>query len=274
MLSVRIVLPTGFKPAHADTLLRYFRDERSLSAGEWSLVLEATDLLRRAMVIHSGGADTFGSLYNRQVEAVYADKFIEQLLVMDDPAEQSESLRASVARTIVRDLRVTGLFEPAIRETQLLVAFCIFWWQSFTKGYAFEVEVFRDLASSDIRFVAHDLRHRQERFSPYDLTILRWHGDIKTSTYFLSMRRSEALQHDFYITRLYHPSARGWRSVVLLRTAFWRMLDGEPTPTELDRVWQVLPGVAQVWLAAQPFVIVLYETWKERVRQRQEREDE
>lgn len=129
--------------------------------------------------------------------------------------------------------------------------------------------MFHDLATSEIRFVAHDLRRRDERFSPYDLTILGRRGDIKTSTYFLSMRRAEALKHDFYITRLYHPPTHGWRNVVLLRAAFWRVLDGEPTPTALDQVWQVLPGVAQVWLAAQPFVVVLYETWKERIRQRQ-----
>lgn len=128
MSSVHVVLPSNFRVAHADALMRYFRDERLLSAGEWALVLEATDLLRMATLTHPNGAETFGGLYNRRVDAVYADKFIEQLLIMDDPAAQREPLRAAIARSIVQDLREAGFFDPAIRETQLLVAFCVFWW--------------------------------------------------------------------------------------------------------------------------------------------------
>jgi hypothetical protein len=138
-------------------------------------------------------------------------------------------------------------------------------WQSFTKGYAFEAETFRDLVAAGIRFAAHDLRRREERLSPYDLTVLERRGDIKTSTCFLSVHRSEELRHDFYITRLYHPPTRDWRKVVLLQEAFWRILDGEPTPTTLEQVWQILPGVAQVWLTGLPFIVVSYETWKDRV---------
>jgi len=191
---------------------------------------------------------------------------------MDDPTTQSEPLRAALARRVLRDLRQMGLYDPGIRDTQLLVAFCIFWWQSFTKGYAFEVEIFHDLTTDGVHFVAHDLRRREERFSPYDLTVLGYRGDVKTSTYFLSVHRSEQLRHDFYITRLYHPIAHDWRKVVLLREAFWRILDGESTPTVLEQVWQILPGVARVWLAGRLFVIVPYETWKDRVLQRQEGE--
>lgn len=84
------------------------------------------------------------------------------------------------------------------------------------------------------------------------------------------MHRSEQLRHDFYITRLYHPIAHDWRKVALLREAFWRILDGESTPTVLEQVWQILPGVARVWLAGRLFVIVPYETWKDRLLQRQE----
>jgi hypothetical protein len=272
MSPLHINLPLGLTAARIGVLRQYFQDERALSTDDWARVLEGMDLLRAATLTHPGGTETFAALYNRQVDAVYADGFIEQLLAMDDPAAQSEPLRAVLVRRIINDLRQAGLYDPAVRETQLLVAFCAFWWQSFTKGYAFEAETFRDLSAAGIRFVAHDLHRREERLSPYDLTVLGRCGDIKTSTYFLSVHRPEELRHDFYITRLYHPPTHGWHKVVLLQEAFWRILDDEPTPTTLEQVWQILPGVALVWLTGRPFVVVSYEVWKERVRQRQEGE--
>jgi hypothetical protein len=272
MPALQIHLPSSLTNMHIAVLRRYFQEERALLVPEWEQVLEAMDLLRTATLTHAGGVETFAALYNRLVDFVYADIFIERLLGLEHPLTQSEPLRAVLARRIIHDLRQADLYIPAVRESQLLVAFCAYWWQSFTKGYAFEIEVLRDLADANIRFVAHDLRYRDERLSPYDLIILGRQGDIKTSTYFLSVHRSEGLSHDFYITRLSHPLTHEWRKVVLLRESFWRILNGEPTSTTVERVWQVLPGVALVWLNQRPLVIVPYETWKDRIRQRQEGE--
>ena len=269
MRSVHIRVPAAFGEPHRLAMGKYFADERTLGAREWRLVLKAMDLLRGATVHREGSTESFTSLYDRYVDGVYADSFIDQLMVMGSPMAQSEPARASVARDIVRELAAAGLHDPAIPEIQLLVAFCLYWWQSFTKGYAFEVEVFRDLRASGIRFAAHDLRDREERRSQYDLTVLGCHGDAKTSTYFLHVGSATALRHDFYITRLYDPDVREWRGVVLLREDIWRTLNGEPTPALIDEVWQVLPDVAIVDLAEGPFVIAPYETWKGRVLKRQ-----
>ncbi|MBN1889000.1 MAG: hypothetical protein JW850_13480 [Thermoflexales bacterium] len=43
-------------------------------------------------------------------------------------------------------------------------------------------------------------------------------------------------------------------------------------PTTYNAVWQILPGVAQITLREQEFVVVLYDQWKERVIARQTQE--
>jgi hypothetical protein len=159
-------LPAEFTDAHADVLKQYLQDERALFANQWAQVLEAIDLLRAATLAYPGGTETFAALYNRVVDIVYADVFIEQLLAMDDQTTQSEPLRAALARRVLRDLRQMGLYDPGIRDTQLLVAFCVFWWQSFTKGYAFEVEIFHDHVHFNLGARPRDsvMRHCEERF--------------------------------------------------------------------------------------------------------------
>jgi hypothetical protein len=92
MSPLHINLPPGLTAAHTGVLRQYFQDERVLSTNDWARVLEGMDLLRAATFTHPGGTETFAALYNRQVDAVYADGFIEQLLAMDDPATQSEPL--------------------------------------------------------------------------------------------------------------------------------------------------------------------------------------
>ena len=87
--------------------------------------------------------------------------------------------------------------------SNLLVAYCLYFWESFAVGYAFEVEIFRDLSASGIEFSAHELRDRRARLSAHDLVVLNLYGDIKNTLYFLQVRRSQQLPHDFYITRFY-----------------------------------------------------------------------
>ena len=139
----------------------------------------------------------------------------------------------------------------------------------FVKGYAFEVAIQRDLIESQIAHVAHDLHGRQERLAGHDLEVIGFHGDVKTSTYFVLARRSEMLAHDFYITRMYHAAARRWHRIVWLKSAFWKLLDGEPTPTAYDAIWETLPRVAIITLRSREFIVVFYDEWKRRVIARQ-----
>ena len=76
------------------------------------------------------------------------------------------------------------------------------------KGYAFEVEIFRDLERSGLRFQAHDLLDPAARRSPHDLFISDFRGDVKTSVYFLLKASGERVSSDFFITRVWLPSRR------------------------------------------------------------------
>ena len=42
--------------------------------------------------------------------------------------------------------------------TESLLAYCLYWSASFVRGYAFEVEIFRDLEAASIHYTSHDLR--------------------------------------------------------------------------------------------------------------------
>jgi len=188
---------------------------------------------------------------------------------LSDPETEGERLRASIARRIMGDLRAAGLWQADVPDSQWLITFCLYWWQVFVRGYAFEIAIYRDLDKSGVRYTHHDLLERQTRFSEYYLEIMEFRGDVKTSTYFVSTRRTERLSHDFYITRMYRTSAKQWYRVVWLVKAFWSLLNGEPIPVAYENIWQILPGVAQITLHRRDFVVVLYDEWKQRTIARQ-----
>jgi len=270
---LNLCLPPAFIPSHRQAIHRYLRGQDPLSSDDWSLLIQAMDLLRRAEVVRAGRRETFAAVYDRLVDAVYSDGFIEQLLDLADPERESEPQRAVISQRIVSDLRSVDLWRADVPDSQLLVAFCLYWWQMFARGYAFEIAIYRDLTDSGIAYRAHDLRNKQARLSGHDLEVMGFRGDVKTSTYFVLAQRSETLEHDFYITRLYHAKAQRWYRVVWLKYPIWRLLDGEPTPIAYEAIWQVLPGVAQITLRGRKFIIVLYEEWKQRVITRQAKEE-
>ena len=115
------------------------------------------------------------------MERLFADKYIEQLLASDNVVKDNVRITALFARQIVPTLQQAGLLRKAWPESWLLLTYCVYWWQSFAKGYAFEVEIMQDLTHSNIDFQMHNLRNRRERYSPADLTVLALWGDIKTS---------------------------------------------------------------------------------------------
>lgn len=267
---ISIRLPSDFIRSHQQTVTHYLHGHELSSGNSWLLLIQAMDLLRQTLVIQKGKVETFAAIYDRLVDAVYADQCITDLLTLAAPEVESDDLRAIVSRRIGIDLRTSGLWRSDVPESQLLVAFCFYWWQMFVRGYAFEIAIYSDLATSGIAYTAHDLRERQTRLSRYDLSIMGFQGDVKTSTYFAQSNRNETLAHDFYITRMYHGKERKWYRVVWLKPSFWRILNGTPTFVDYEAVWQVLPGVAQISLRKRPFVVVLYDLWKQRVIARQQ----
>jgi hypothetical protein len=222
-------------------------------------------LLHNAQLITEGVQKTFAALYAEWVEARHANPFIAQLWQMKDLQKESTCLRAIVAQSIVRDLTRSGLVDPAVPDSRVFLAYCLYWWSSFARGYAFEAWVLRDLQDSGILVEAHDLAHPADRFSPYDLGVLDFRGDIKTSTYFLMVARSNTLQHDFYITRLL-----GRTMVVMLKDAFWEEIDGDTVFVPLKQVVSVFPRAARVGTRSGELVVLDYQVWKERVRAKQQ----
>lgn len=269
---VNIRLPASLTRSHQQVIERYMRGAEPLADDDWSLLIAAMDALRRAEVVRDAEAETFAAIYDRLVDAVYSDGLIQQLISLADPESACEVLRAAASRRVLADLRTSGLWRTDAPLSQLLVAFCLYWWQMFVRGYAFEVAIYRDLAENGIVHIAHDLRNRQARLSGHDLKVMGFQGDVKTSTYFMLVRRSEALAHDFYITRMYRADTRRWHRAVWVKLWFWRVLNGEPTPTPYEIIWQVLPHAAQITLRGHRFVVVLYEEWKRRVIARQTKE--
>ncbi len=165
-----------------------------------------------------------------------------------------------------------GLSLAGTRAERLLLAHCLYWWNSFGKGYLYEVTIFRDLRATGIRFVGHDLRHREERLSPSDLVVLGHHGDIKTSTYFLHVTRTFPLRHDFYITRLFEVGKRKWHDAVILKPSFWMEINGEPQLGSIEETLRFFPQAVLVEVHNVQLIVVSYEYWKQKVKIRQQQE--
>ena len=202
--NLRIQLPTQFTAEHQRLILKYLiSGRRSLSLSEWAQVINGFDLLHHARVESDSNLQTFKQIYAIQVEQPFADTFINALLLLDNVKHEHQTLRATFARNIVNRLNQTKLRQSGMPSSNLLLAYCLYFWESFALGYAFEIKIYRDLTESGVNFSAHDIRDRLARFSAFDLLILNLRGDIKTSLYFLHATRSRGLAHDFYITRLY-----------------------------------------------------------------------
>ena len=162
------------------------------------------------------------------------------------------------------------------------MAYCLYWWRSFTLGYALEIEIQRDLAETGIQFEAHDLRRRQDRLSPYDVTVLGFKGDIKTSLYFLQAARSQLLAHDFYITQV-HSRTRIPTLVVFMssptpeagfrQAAMWETIDGETLLVLLSEIADTLPQAMRIIHQGVELTVIDYEIWKEKVQRYQTRKE-
>ncbi|MCI0398293.1 MAG: hypothetical protein L0332_11795 [Chloroflexi bacterium] len=98
-------------------------------------------------------------------------------------------------------------------------------------------------------------------------------GDIKNSLYFLQSGRRLGVRHDFYISRFRDQEADRV-IIVLMQPAAWEQINGEAEPTTWATVKVNMPPVASVSHQGRKVILVEYETWKVRVRRRQQREKE
>jgi hypothetical protein len=142
------------------------------------------------------------------------------------------------------------------------LSYFLYWWGSFARGYAFEVEIFRDLQSSGIEFQAHDLSDHQARYSPSDLTVSNMAGDIKTSIYFVQVARP--FQHDFYIVRLF-VQGQPYTLAVLLQPLAWNKINGDTIDGTLESVVTQFPHPVRIQQGNHELVAIDYAEWKARI---------
>ena len=264
MEEFQVILPMSLTAEQQSAILRYLSGGY-LSKSEWRDALAGFDRLRQAIVKEGLRERSLAEFYREVVDNVYASSLIADLLESTDPEQTGKRLARIRGEQIRRDLIERGL-NVRVTEHRLLLAYVLYWWMSFAKGYSLEIAVFLDLRRAGISFESHNLNNPHERFSSYDLTLGIWRGDIKSSTYFLETARSFPLRMDFYIVRLYRSSARAWRWAVLLSPAFWRNINGEPIRAALEDALIYFPQPVYFEVKNTPLIAVDYAVWKEKVR--------
>jgi len=260
----QIILPIAFTEDHRRAVEQYIRDARLTPAG-WQDVLEAFDLLGQAQVQVGDETRTFATIYHAVIEEAIAADLLARLLQLVDPEREGIPLKAAYARTVTDRLLKSGWYEPRTRRSLYLRAYCIFWWDSFAKGYIFEVAVYRDLKATSVAFVAHDITDPEQRRLSYDLLVSGWRGDVKTSSYFLATARTRALRHDFYITRLYDRARRHRVWAVIMRPNVWAAINGETKVADLSQAHRRFPAASHFYHRNRRLVVAAYEVWKKKI---------
>jgi hypothetical protein len=205
---------------------------------------------------------TFTQFYDRFVDQPYADRLIAQLDAATDPMRVVPSLQAETARHIVTDLTTRSQVNATNAERKLLLAFCLYWWSAFARGYAFEIAICRDLTQSGIDFTPHDYHRREERRSVCDFFVGGLAADVKLSTYFLATTGTRTFTCDIYITRLFDTQQRLWLNIAVLSERAWQAIDGETIPAALAQVTSLLPEAACRLRDDPRWVVISYDRWK------------
>ncbi len=271
-LPLQIIVSPEFTQAHHDALIAYLTDSRSLNTAVWQQLYKGIDLLDKAQVIMPTATRTFRQVYDELIGMPFANQYIEQLLETDDVIVESPKITAGFARQIRPILQKVGLLRRDVPYSILLQGYCLYWWQSFSRGYAFEVFIMRDLQAHGIAFEMHDIRSQEDRYSPADLVVQNLLGDIKTSIYFLQWQWQGELRNDFYITRLFE-KGRERTLVVFQKPSAWNSIEGGDTiPGTLETILDLLPIPIEIKLRGIILIVVDYETWKDMVRQKQSSE--
>jgi hypothetical protein len=267
---LHILLPSDFREADRQIVLAYLTRGHNFGRDEWRQAIIAFDRLKHAVVVTSNKMLPFPLIYRQHIEEPYANRFIQSLYQAASIEQSGTKLWATIASQIAGDLTQAHLFQPGLPATRLLLAYCLYWWRSFTLGYALEIEIQRDLQESAIEFEAHDLLQREERLSPYDILVSGFKGDIKTSVYFLQAVRSQNLAHDFYITKIAGPE-KARIMVVFMQQDMWHSINGETLLLLLEEVAQTLPQAVRIKHEGLELTVIDYEFWKEKIRGYQKR---
>ncbi len=266
-------LPAGFTDAHKVIARRFIQAER-FAQFEQALLLEAFDLLHQGQITTPIGWRSFATVYEQFVETRFANEYLQALIQSSDIAIVAESLRAGVSSQILPFLKKVNLLEAEEPLSFYFLAYCLYWWYVFAKGYAFEISVFRDLDRAGVRYTAHDLLDAKARRSTDDLVVLGLGGDIKASIYFLHSVRTAHLSHDFYITQVFRPHKNQLIWLVFLQERVWNTLSETETSTvfaTLETLGALLLGIFRFRSNNITLTVVDYPTWKNRVLKAQER---
>lgn len=170
---------------------------------------------------------SFKSFFNKFIDENYTNRFLQGLLASKNIYSTGKTLKKRILLEIRAKFIQEQWYRKDLSETRFLIFYCLYWWNAMAIGYLFEIEVFRDLLKSGIKFKAHDLLIPLERFSFADLTISGLKGDVKSSTYFFTFIRSSNLDHDFYITRYFDKNSRKYHWFVILKSEHWHLINGE-----------------------------------------------
>ncbi|MDX2044104.1 MAG: hypothetical protein SF097_23020 [Acidobacteriota bacterium] len=224
----------------------------------------AIDLLAQSVVTFQGQSYSFTRFYETFIDRQFADAYLQALVASVSVKQDAPRLQAATARQIVQWLQQQDFYRKEQLESRWLLIFCLYWWSSFAIGYAFEEEIFRDLRAKKIKFFAHDITIRNERLSPFDLTVLNLRGDVKYSAWFLTREDARLEGLDFFITRLYDESGVGWLRVVLLTPAARELIGEETNPARLVLKFSDNEIAAKLGLS-----LTHYDDWKVRVRSKQ-----
>jgi len=250
-------------------LTQYVLDSSRLQREQWRQLREVMAILARSLVTITGHTRTFERFYYEEVDILHAELFLSRLVTCADVERDGTRMQAGIARAVLERFQNQGFFLPGIVETYYLLAFCLYRWWNFARGYIFEVSIFRDLAQSGIVFIAHDLSKHGERYSDCDLVVLGLKGDIKRSLYFLDDLASTPLAHDFYLTRLFHPQTRCPLLIAVMTERAWNKINGDTVIVPMEEAAWYLPGVVQADIQDITLFIADYNFWKEKVRAEQ-----
>jgi hypothetical protein len=261
MISAEIQLPAGFTAEHEQAVINYLSGDLR-GRNIWRLAFAAFDLLDQASLVTPDGRYTFRALYVEVVDHKFADDYIREILALDDVEKESPASWSRYARQIVAECQQRGWRQAELPGARILLSYLLYWWGAFARGYAFEVEIFRDLQHSGIEFQAHDLLDRQARYSPSDLIVSGMAGDIKTSIYFAQVARP--LQHDFYIVRLL-VQGQPYSLAVMLQLPAWDEINGDTVVGTLEKVVTQFPHPVRIKQGIHELVALDYAQWKERI---------
>jgi hypothetical protein len=182
MTMADIQLPNDFTPEYEIAVINYLTGDLH-GRQDWQVAFAAFDRLDMAYLETPDGRFTSRTLYLEVVDYQLADGYIRELLALDDVEKESPAVWSRYARQIAAECQRRGWQQADLPGARVLLSYLLYWWGAFARGYAFEVEIFRDLQESGIEFQAHDpsaLLRASSVGSPGTLLAQRlkrqWHG--------------------------------------------------------------------------------------------------